>query len=53
VNRPRVFCPQCSGAARRLYYRDLDETKGTWESVVAWAYCPKCGFCFQHEKDEA
>lgn len=47
-NRPRVYCPTCSGAARRIYYQDAAD-KGAPKNrpVKGWVYCPKCKVCFE------
>lgn len=47
-NRPRIYCPTCSSAARRMYIPEASAGKSPKNKVVpGWAYCTSCKTCIQ------
>lgn len=51
ANQPRIYCPKCGNAARRIYYQDAGDKKAShnWKPIAAWAYCPKDDHVFESD----
>lgn len=49
ANQPRIYCPKCSNAARRVYFQDASDKKAShnWNPIAGWAYCPVDDLCFK------
>ncbi|MES2154447.1 MAG: hypothetical protein V4510_04855 [bacterium] len=48
ANQPRIYCPKCSAAARRIYFQDASDKRSTtnWRTIATWAYCETDDLCF-------
>lgn len=51
ANQPRIYCPKCGTAARRIYYQNAGDKKAShnWKPIPSWAYCPKDDLVFEFE----
>jgi hypothetical protein len=51
VNQPRIYCPKCGKAARRIYYQDAADKKAAsnWKPISSWAYCTTDDECFESD----